>query len=160
MTNIAREILFESSLQVLDATALLSASQKETIDLFGDYDRARSVTEKQNIADQICQTLSIDIQLEEEIFYPAVKNVLKEKGIISAAIMENSILKYLIAEIEELDADSTVFDIKVRVLGEHVRNQIIEKQTKLFPKANSQSKLDVWTLGAEMVSRKQEILYS
>jgi hypothetical protein len=158
MTNIAREILFETSSQVFDATTLLSGSQKETIDLFNAYDRAGSVSEKQKVANHICKLLRANIQLEEEIFYPAVKKAFKEKGVMSAVIMENSILKYLVSEIEELEADSTVFDIKIRVLGEHVKSQIIEKQTKLFPKVNSCGKLDVWELGSKLIKRKDELL--
>ena len=158
MSRIAREIQFETSNQIPDATSVLGESQKALIDLFGRYDRSRSIVEKAAITQEICTALRTEIQIEEDIFYPAVKKVLKETGTISAAIMANSILKYLIAEIEDLDADSSVYDIKVRVLSEHVKENIIEKQTKLFPKVNASGSLDVWGLGAQLKARKEKLM--
>lgn len=158
MTNIAREMLFETSSQVLDATAFLSIGYKELINVFDEYERAKSIPEKQQMVEQISSTLMINMQIEEEIFHPAVKLVLKEKGVISAVIMNHSILKYLVSEIKSIDADSDIYDVKVRVLGEHVKQYFREKESRLFPKAHASGKIDLWALGAELASRKQILL--
>ena len=78
-----------------------------------------------------------------------MKIALKEKGVVSSATMNHAILKYLIIEIESIDADSDIYDIKIRVLGEHVKQHIKEKQSKLFPKAHASGKIDLWMLGAK-----------
>ena len=155
MTNIARQIQFETSSQVLDATTFLSASQQAILELFNQYDAAD--VRKQIIATKICSALMINMQIEEEIFHPAVKRTVKENGCLSAIAMEHSILKYLITEIESLDEDSSVYDIKVNVLNEHVKDHFAAKQTKLFPKVNACKKLDVWILGAQLAARKEEL---
>ena len=154
MTTIARKIQTETSSRVLDAISFISNYQRNILDLFNQYDKS---TAKKAITRKICNALMISIQIEEEIFYPDIKKVVKENGHLSAAIMAHSILKYLIAEIESLDEDSSVYDIKVSVLGEHVKELFMAKQTKLFPKIIALKKLDLWAIGAQLAWRKQEL---
>lgn len=155
MTNIVREIRFETSSRVLDAISFLTLVQRDILDLFNQY--GKSAGQRKLIAKKICNTLMISMQIEEEIFYPAVKKVVKESGSVSAAIMAHSILKYLISEIEELDEDSTVFDIKINVLGEHVKEHFMAEQLKLFPRIIASKKLDLWILGSNLAQRKNEL---
>jgi len=153
MTNIVRKIQFETSTQVLDAISFLSAMQGKILELFNQYGKS---ADKKAITTKICKALTTNMQIEEEIFYPAIKKAVKENGIISAAIMEHSILKYLIAEIEDLDEDSSVYDIKVSVLGEQVKAHFMTDQTKLFPKVSASKKTDLWAVGAQLAWRIQE----
>jgi hypothetical protein len=155
MTNVAREMLFDTSM--LDAITFLSSGDQEIVNLFAKYERVQSITEKQNIVGMICKTSMINMQIEEEIFHPVLKIALKEKGIVSAVTMTHARLKYLISEIEHIDADSEIYDIKIKVLGEHVKEYVKEKQTKLFPKANTSGKIDLWRLGAQLALRKEEL---
>jgi len=154
MTNIVRKIQLETSTQVLDAISFLSAIQEKVLKLFNQYGQS---AEKKAITAKICSLLTVNMQIEEEIFYPAVKKVIKENGPVSAAIMEHSILKYLIAEIESLDEDSTVYDIKVSVLSEQVKAHFTADQTKLFPKVIASKKVDLWAVGAQLAWRIQEL---
>ncbi|GGY69609.1 hypothetical protein GCM10011613_12440 [Cellvibrio zantedeschiae] len=154
MTNIAREILFDRSIPVFDAIDFLTQGHQEIINYFDNYNRAKSLSEKQQIAKKICKALTINLHLEDDIFYQEVKRTLMEKGWLSAITMEHSVVKYLLSEIEGLDADSAVYDIKIKVLGEHVKYLIKEKQTKLFPKVNRSNKIDRWKLGAQLAARQ------
>jgi len=154
MTNIAKEILLDGCIPIFDATDFLSQRHRELLELFDDYNRARSLDDKSQIAKAICKAITINLHLEDDIFYPEIKRVLKEKGWVSAITMEHSIIKYLISEIENLDADSAIYDIKIRVLGEHVKYLIREKQAKLFPKVNTSNKLDLWRLGSQLAARQ------
>ncbi len=79
MTNIAREILFETSSQILEATEFLNISDQEIINLFAEYEQAQSTFEKQETVEVICKTLMINMQIEEEIFHSVLKTALKEK---------------------------------------------------------------------------------
>jgi len=155
MTNIARKIQFEASSQMLDAITFLSAAQKEILDLFNQYGKFHA--NKKVVAKKICDALTIHMQIEEEIFHPALKKAVDENSAVSAVVMEHSILKYLIAEIESLDEDSTIYDIKFNVLGGHVKDYFMGKQIKLFPKVVTSKKLDLWVVGSELAWRKQEL---
>lgn len=154
MTNIAKEILFDRSIPVFNATDFLCQRHHEIVNLFDDYNDAKSLLEKQQIVKTICKALTINLHLEDDIFYQEVKRTLMEKGWVSAITMEHSIIKYLLAEIEGLEVDSAIYDIKIRVLGEHVKYLVKEKQTKLFPKVNASNKIDRWRLGAQLAARQ------
>lgn len=160
MTNFAREIVFDRSIPVFDAVDFLSQRHIELINLFDAYNDAKSLTEKQQIAKAIRKSLTINLHLEDDIFYQEVKRMLMEKGWISAITMEHSIVKYLLNEIESLDIESAVYDIKIRVLGEHVKYLVKEKQTKLFPKVNASSKIDRWKLGAQLAARQSFLTHA
>ena len=157
MTNIAREILFETSPQLLDAAAFLSSADQEVINLFSKYERAQSMVEKQKLVEKICKALTINMQIEEEILYPAIQVALKEKGMVSAAKMNRAILKYLISEIKSIDANSDTYDIKIKVLSEQAKHTVKERQGKLFPKVKATGKIDLWKLGTQLALRKEEL---
>ena len=62
-----------------DACDLLDADHKAVKKMFKDYEelmgsRAKSVVRKRmDLAKRICQELSVHAQIEEEIFYPALR---------------------------------------------------------------------------------------
>ncbi len=154
MTHIAKEAVFNSSRPIFSATDFLSLNYQRINDLFSSYDDISSITKKKIFSKIICDTLMVSMRAEEELFFPEAKKCLKEKGLLSAIIMEHSILKYLVNEIEDLDVDSAIYDIKMKVLGEHVKLLIKEKQSKLFPKVIASGKVDLWRLGIELSTAK------
>ena len=154
MTHIAKETIFNSVQSIFSATDFLNQHYQYISDLFSDYEHINSIAEKKKISKMICESLLANMWSEEVIFFPEIKKSLKEKGPLSAIIMVHSILKYLIAEIESLDADSVIYDIKIKVLGDHVRQLIKDKQSKLFAKVIASGKIDLWRLGAELAAYK------
>ncbi len=72
--------------------------------------------------------------------------------------MNHTVLKYLISEIESIDVDSDIYDIKIRVLCENAKQHIKENQSKIFSKAKASGKIDLWRVGAQLALRKEELL--
>ncbi len=140
-----------------DATALLRADHKQVSGLFAEYDKARSVSRKKILVAQICTALAVHAQVEEEIFYPAVKKALKDKELVPEATVEHATLKDLIAQVEGIEPDGEMFDAKIKVLSEYVKHHVDEEQDEMFPKARS-TKLDMAALGSAMASRKVALL--
>ena len=141
-----------------DATSLLRADHKEVSDLFDAFEKTKSVAKKKAIVAEICTALTVHAQIEEEIFYPAVKVALKDKELIPEAAVEHATLKELIAQIEGVDPDGEMYDAKVKVLSEYVKHHVKEEQNEIFPKAKASSKLDMKELGALLQQRKAELL--
>lgn len=140
-----------------DATALLKADHAAVSDLFEDYEKTRSGAKKKALAAEICTALSVHAQIEEEIFYPAVKAALKDKILVPEATVEHASVKDLIAQIEGVEPDGEVYDAKVKVLSEYVKHHVKEEQNEMFPKAKATS-LDLVELGARMAARKADLL--
>jgi hemerythrin superfamily protein len=140
-----------------DATTLLRADHKLVSSLFDEYEKTRSTSKKQELVSEICNELNVHAQVEEEIFYPAVKEALKDKNLVPEATVEHATLKSLIAEVEGMEPDGEMFDAKIKVLSEYVKHHVKEEQNEIFPKAKA-TKLDMMELGAKLSERKAELL--
>ena len=140
-----------------DAIALLKADHKLVNELFEQYEKSRSVAKKKQLVSQICTELTVHAQVEEEIFYPAVKQALKDKELIPEATVEHATLKDLIAQVEGIEPDGEMFDAKIKVMSEYVKHHVKEEQNEIFPKAKA-TKLDMVELGSQLTERKAELL--
>ena len=140
-----------------DAIALLKADHEAVSQLFSEYEKTRSVPNKKALVAEICTALSVHAQIEEEIFYPAVKAALKDKLLVPEATVEHASVKDLITQLEGVEPDGEMYDAKVKVLSEYVKHHVKEEQTEMFPKAKASS-LDMLDLGARMAARKNELL--
>src|SRR5580692_6654070 len=143
-------------IQVQDAIAMLTADHKKVKKLFADFDKlkdAGSDEDKASIVDQICNELKIHTELEEEIFYPAVRKAIDDGDLMDEALVEHAGAKDLIAQLQEASPDDDLYDAKVTVLGEQIDHHVKEEEGSMFPKARK-AKVDTGALGATMFKRK------
>jgi hemerythrin superfamily protein len=140
-----------------EAITLLRADHKLVSGLFEEYEKTRSASKKKTLVSQICTELTVHAQIEEEIFYPAVKQALKDKELIPEATVEHATLKDLIAQVEGVEPDGEMFDAKIKVMAEYVKHHVKEEQNDMFPKAKS-TNLDMLELGAQLAERKAQLL--
>ena len=140
-----------------DAIALLKSDHEAVSQLFAEFEKTRSVPNKKALVAEICTALGVHAQIEEEIFYPAVKAALKDKLLVPEATVEHAGVKDLIAQLQDVEPDSEMYDAKVKVLSEYVKHHVKEEQNEMFPKAKASS-LDLVELGFRMAARKDELL--
>lgn len=157
MTTVTNTSATSKNAATKDAIALLRADHKEVSDLFADYEKTRSNAKKKALVAKICSELSVHTQIEEEIFYPAIKTALKDKLLVPEATIEHGGIKDLIAKLEGAEPDGEMYDAKVKVLSEYVEHHVKEEQTGMFQKAKTTS-LDLVELGARMAARKADLL--
>ena len=147
-----------------DACDLLDADHKKVQKMFKDYEelsgsRARSAAQKKmDLARQICMELTVHTQIEEEIFYPACREAIKDTDILDEATVEHQSAKDLISQIEQANEADDMFDAKVKVLGEYINHHVKEEKNELFPKARAARKLDLVSMRDEMETRKEELM--
>jgi hypothetical protein len=94
--------------------------------------------------------------LEEEIFYPAVREKLDETGLIDEAEVEHAVVKQLIGELEEMTPEEELYDAKFTVLGEYVNHHVAEEEKEIIPQAKK-AKVDMQALGKKIQQRRQEL---
>ena len=143
-------------IQAQDAIAMLTADHKKVKRLFADFDKlkdAGSDEDKASIVDQICNELKIHTELEEEIFYPAVRKAIDDGDLMDEALVEHAGAKDLIAQLEDARPEDDLYDAKVTVLGEQIQHHVKEEEGDMFPKAKK-AKVDTEALGATMLKRK------
>lgn len=140
-----------------DAIALLKADHAAVSALFAEYGKTRSRPQKKALVADLCTALSVHIQIEEEIFYPAIQAALKDTLLVPEATVEHAGVKDLIAQLRGVDPDGPMYDAKVKVLSEYVKHHVAEEHADMFPQAKASS-LDMAELGSRMAARKQALL--
>lgn len=142
-----------------DALQMLKADHDKVKKLFKEFERmhhAESDEEAEQLATQICNELTIHATLEEELFYPEVRDAIDDDDLIDEAEVEHASAKELIAQIESARSGDEKFAAKVMVLGEYVNHHIKEEQDEIFPKVK-RAKLDLSGMAERMAQRKEEL---
>ncbi len=140
-----------------EATALLRADHKHVSALFSEYEKAGTPGKKKDLVMQICTELTVHAQLEQELFYPAVKQALGDTELVPEATVEHATLKALIDQVQGVEPEGEMFDARIKVMSEYVKHHVKEEQTEMFRKARATS-LDMRELGARIAARKKELL--
>ena len=141
-----------------DAVALLKADHREVDELVQQFENARS-DRKEAIARRICTALTVHAQIEEELLYPAAREVLDEDDmdLVDEADVEHASIKQLVRDVESSSPGDALYDAKVKVIGEYVKHHVKEEERELFPKLR-RTELDLRELGARLAERKQALM--
>jgi hemerythrin superfamily protein len=144
-----------------DAVSLLTADHAEVADLFDEYetlvDGDSGEDERQALAERICSMLTVHATIEEEIFYPAAREVLDDESLLNEAEVEHATAKDLIEQIQSREPSDELYDAKVKVLGEYVNHHVLEEEGELFPQCQT-AEMDLDELGEELSARKSELM--
>ena len=147
-----------------DACDLLDADHRAVKKMFKEYEeltesRARNAAQKKlDLAHQICLELTVHAQIEEEIFYPALRGAIKDTDLLDEAEVEHQTAKDLIAQIQDAAEADDKFDAKVKVLGEYIDHHVKEERGEIFVKARAARKLDLVSMREELETRKEELM--
>jgi hemerythrin superfamily protein len=152
----ARSIMTKAKEAKHDAIELLLEDHKQVQKLFKAFKKAKDDEEtKQDLVETACTALTIHAQIEEEIFYPAAREVI-EQDLLNEAEVEHNTAKNLITQLEEMEPEDELYEATFTVLGEYVNHHIEEEQEQIFPKVKK-AKLDLNALGEELSQRKREL---
>ncbi|MBO9648210.1 MAG: hemerythrin domain-containing protein [Variovorax sp.] len=147
-----------------DACGLLDADHRNVKKLFKAYEeltksKAGSASQKKrDLALEICTELTVHAQIEEEIFYPALRETLKDTDLLDEAKVEHASAKDLIAQIQEAAEVDDMFDAKVTVLGEYIDHHVREERNEIFVKARAARGLDLVAMREALAARKEELM--
>jgi hemerythrin superfamily protein len=144
-----------------DAITMLTADHKEVKALFKEFEKLKendgSAKEKAALVKQVCEALTVHAEIEEEIFYPAVREAIEDEDLMDEALVEHAGAKELIAQLKEMNTGDDLYDAKVTVLGEQINHHVQEEEGDMFVKAKK-AKVDTVELGAQMAERKQILI--
>jgi hemerythrin superfamily protein len=139
----------------MDAIQLLKRDHDEVKRMFEEFESADE-DRKFELAAEICQALTIHATLEEEIFYPRVREAIDAEDMMAEAEVEHDTAKMLIERIQEGEVDEIQLSAMVKVLQEYVNHHVSEEQRKMFPRVR-RAELDLTAIGSELLERKTEL---
>lgn len=137
------------------AISLLKKQHAEVDKLFKRFEKAKD-GDKAEIVQTACRALTIHAQIEEEIFYPALREAGVESDLLDEAEVEHVGVKRLVGELETMEPGDELYDAKVTVLTEYVKHHVKEEETEMFPNAKK-SDADLDEVGERMEVRTVEL---
>lgn len=138
---------------------MLKEDHKKVKKAFQDFerlDKQQQGDECQALVMQTCADLSVHATLEEEIFYPAIREAMRDDSLIDEAEVEHASAKTLIADLQQLPPEDRAYAATFKVLGEYVQHHIKEEEGEIFPQL-SRAKLDWDDLQQQMTARRQSL---
>jgi hemerythrin-like domain-containing protein len=120
----------------MDAITLLKDDHRTVKDLFTKFEKAseRAHKTKRKLVDRMIEELSVHSAIEEQVFYPAVREAVESaEDEVLESLEEHHIVKRTLSELEDMDPSDERFDAKVTVLIELVRHHMKEEEAEMFP---------------------------
>ena len=119
----------------MDAIGLLKKDHSYIQGLFNKFDRVNrnNFDKKFKIYDEIRAELELHTHVEEEFFYPVVKELGPQgKALVSEAMREHKDVNTLIGQIDRLESSDANFDDRVQSLIEQAEHHIGEEEQEIF----------------------------
>ena len=138
------------------ATTLLRTDHTKVLATFHKYELGARPQVKQALVNTICLSLEIHAQLEEEIFYPAIRTA--NPGMVDKSIPEHDEMRRLIATLRGMDAGGGDYDQRFMDLMRTVVHHVADEETTLFPQAERVLAERLGELGAQMTRRRLQLM--
>lgn len=158
--GIAATLKFDSSVPLLDAVDFMNTAYEQVRALFLLYERVADTPQKWVIAEESCLALKLHLEVETNVLCPALTRATGNKVALSTVKMSQSVLYYLIEEISQLDKASTVFDLKLKLLGHQFKDHVKVMRTRVLRHLHNCENLNLYHLGAEMDAYKGTLMAS
>jgi hemerythrin superfamily protein len=143
---------------VPDAIVLLKNDHKTVEKLFKQFEKAgdNAHKTKRDLVDQIIEELSIHAAIEEQHFYPTIREKAPDiADDVLEGLEEHHIVKWTLSELKGLSPQAERFEAKVTVLIEMVRHHVEEEEGDMFPKVReAMGRKDLQELGETMEKAK------
>ena len=138
-------------------TNMIRADHTHVLATFHQYEIDTSPGTKKALVNTICLALEIHAQLEEEIFYPAMREIARDESAVAKSIPEHDEMKRLVARLRTMEPTDTDYDATVMELMRDVIHHVADEETILLPDAERSLADRLEELGAAMTKRRLEL---
>ncbi|MGC4080018.1 MAG: hemerythrin domain-containing protein [Rubrivivax sp.] len=139
------------------ATRLIRMDHSHVMTQFHKLEPGLSRTAREATVRNICAALEIHAQLEEEIFYPALRETGAELPQLEHSVPEHDEMRGLIERVRSLEAQPDAQQLALNDLMRAVIHHVAEEETSLLPAAEQRLADRLAELGARMTERRMEL---
>lgn len=136
----------------MDALKLLKEDHDYVKKAFKTFEKMDE-EDRPKLVKEVIQALKAHTEIEEKIFYPAVRKAIDEDDLMNEALVEHDSAKTLIRQLERTKPNNPRYAATFTVLGEYVKHHIDEEEKEMFPKAR-RKRVNLEALGKKMMERK------
>jgi hemerythrin-like domain-containing protein len=143
----------------MNALTLLEEDHRNVKRLLAELEATthRGVKTRSELFERIKAELTVHEVIEEEIFYPTLKQHPRAKEIVLEGNQEHVLVNRLMSDLEELPVDDETWGPKAKVMIENVEHHIEEEEGDMFAKARQVlDRQELIDLGEAMAKRKEE----
>jgi len=144
----------------MNAFELLKADHKKVAQIFDKLEPTteQAVKTRNELFATLKNELEIHSRIEEEIFYPVLKEAAETRAITLEAYEEHKVVKEMLEEMSALPQNSEQWTAKLTLLKESVEHHVEEEEGEMFKKAHEVlSKEQAEVLGMRMENEKQQL---
>ena len=139
-------------------TAMIRLDHTHVLALFRRFKPRTSQTRKNAIVMNACFALEVHAQLEEEIFYPALRQVAASNEFLDKSVHEHDEMRNLIGAMRSMEVGDPVYDDTFRMLMRTVLHHVADEESMLLPLAEGLLGDRLGELGMQMTKRRIELL--
>jgi hemerythrin-like domain-containing protein len=142
----------------MNAITMLTEDHREVERMLDELEPTteRGIKTRTELFARIKGALTVHELIEEEIFYPALRDHPKAKDIVLEAYEEHNVVDSIMSELERLPVDDETWGAKAKVMIENLRHHIEEEENEMFPTARRVFDADELTqLGERMAERRK-----
>ena len=142
-----------------NAITMLEADHAKVKKLLDELDKTteRGVKTREELFARIKSELTVHEIIEEEIFYPTLKQHPKAEDIVLEGYEEHHVVDLLMGELSALPYDDETWGAKFTVMKENIEHHVEEEEGDMFIKARQVFDTDELNkLGEAMLERRQE----
>jgi iron-sulfur cluster repair protein YtfE (RIC family) len=143
----------------MNATTLLKKDHAAVKKLFRRFSDTtpRAAKTRERLVERIAQELEIHATIEEQIFYPAMRQVAGAEEMVEEALQEHQEVKQMLGEIQGMDPTDEALDQRIEQLQADVLHHATEEEREMFVKARELGDAELSRLGQEMAERKKAL---
>jgi hypothetical protein len=109
------------------------------------------------LARRLCAELAVQLAVEDEVFYPALRAAMHDSSLIDVAEVEHECLRELTGRVIEMAPDDPMFDARVLVIGELLELHLAREAHELHPAAMRTS-LDFHRIAMQLMQRRDDLM--
>jgi hypothetical protein len=126
---------------------------------FHQYTKDKPASVKKALAETICTAIDIHAKLEEEIFYPVMRQITTDEKVMKNSEPEHDEMRTIMAMLRRTDANSPDHGRLMLELMRLVIHHVADEETVLLPQAEAMLDKDrLCELGAEMTRRRLQLV--
>ena len=119
----------------MNVLTILKQDHRNVDELFNRFEATDEPAELGRIRDKVVEQLSVHATVEEQVFYPAIRDASDElRELVLEALEEHHAAKTTLSELEKMPPTAERFRAKMSVLIENVRHHVEEEENELFEK--------------------------
>ncbi|MCL4183246.1 MAG: hemerythrin domain-containing protein [Burkholderiaceae bacterium] len=157
MSTTARSSTRSTSAARNEVIGMLKDDHKRAKKAFRDFENLDNDEECARLVDQTCGELTVHAMLEEELFYPAIREAMRDGALIEEAEVEHTSAKSLIEQLGSLSPGEERYAATFTVLGEYLKHHIKEEESEIFPQL-ARAQIDWEGLCEAMNTRRSELM--